>query len=71
VSTSITVSERPVPRLAPAAAVDRLEALGQPFLFFVNSETGHGSLIYHRHDGRYGLIAPAGVEYSPPAGTGV
>jgi Sigma 54 modulation/S30EA ribosomal protein C terminus len=56
---SITVSERPVPRLAPDAAAGRLEALGQPFVFFVDSGTGHGCLIYHRYDGHYGLIAPA------------
>jgi Sigma 54 modulation/S30EA ribosomal protein C terminus/Sigma 54 modulation protein / S30EA ribosomal protein len=65
VGASITVSGRPVPGLAPAVAAGRLEALGQPFVFFVNSETGRGSLIYHRYDGHYGLITPAGVE-SPP-----
>ena len=57
-SDSVTVSERPVPRLTPAAAEDRLEALGQPFVFFVNRETGRGSLVYHRYDGHYGLVTP-------------
>jgi hypothetical protein len=28
-------------------------------LFFVNSETGRGNLIYHRYDGHYGFIEPA------------
>ena len=37
----------------------RLEALGYPFLFFVNSDTSRGNLIYHRHNGHYGLITPA------------
>jgi hypothetical protein len=60
-SASITVSDRPAPRLTPAAAVGRLEAFGQPFVFFVDSETGRGSLVYHRYDGHYGLVAPAGV----------
>ena len=57
-SGSVTVSERPAPWLAPAAAVGRLEALGQPFVFFVNPETGRGSLVYHRYDGHYGLVTP-------------
>ena len=26
-------------------------------LFSVNSETGHGNLIYHRYDGHYGLVS--------------
>jgi Sigma 54 modulation/S30EA ribosomal protein C terminus len=44
--------------LQRGAAAIRLEAAGQPFLFFVNAETGRGNLIYHRYDGHYGLIAP-------------
>ena len=40
-------------------AIARLEALGQPFLFFVNSQTNRGNLIYHRCNGHYGLITPA------------
>jgi hypothetical protein len=31
----------------------------QPFLFFVNPQTGHGNLIYHGYDGHYGLIGSA------------
>jgi len=42
-----------------AEAIARLEAAGQPFLFFVNTETGRGNLIYHRYDGHYGLVSPA------------
>jgi hypothetical protein len=64
-SASVTVSERPVPRLAPAAAVGRLEALGQPFVFFVNTETGRGSLVYHRYDGHYGLVTPGVTALGP------
>jgi hypothetical protein len=56
---SITVSKAPAPRLSAAEAIARLEAAGQPFLFFVNTETGRGNLIYHRLDGHYGLICPA------------
>ncbi len=49
----------PAARLTVTEAADRLEAFRQPFQFFVNSQTGRGSLIYHRYDGRYGLIEPA------------
>jgi hypothetical protein len=64
-SASVTVSERPVPRVTPAAAEGRLEALGQPFVFFVNRETGRGSLVYHRYDGHYGLITPGVTALGP------
>jgi hypothetical protein len=59
-SGAITVSEHPAPKLTLASAMARLEALGQPFLFFVTSETRRGNLIYHRYDGKYGVITPAG-----------
>lgn len=55
----VTVSEVRPPRLELVEAEVRLEALGQPFMFFVNSQTGRGNLIYHRYDGHYGLITPA------------
>lgn len=57
--SAVTVSEVQAPRLDVAQAQARLEALGRPFVFFVNSRTGRGNLIYHRYDGHYGLIAPA------------
>jgi ribosome-associated translation inhibitor RaiA len=60
VAPSITVSKMPTPRLLVTEATARLEASGQLFLFFVNAETGRGNLIYHRHDGHYGLIEPPG-----------
>ena len=59
VGPSIAVSQVPAPQLAVTEAEDRLEAFRQPFLFFVNSNTGRGNLIYHRYDGHYGLIEPA------------
>lgn len=58
-SPSITVSEMPAPRLSVTEAAARLEAAGQSFVFFVNTGTGRGNLLYHRYDGHYGLIAPA------------
>ncbi|HVB45920.1 MAG TPA: HPF/RaiA family ribosome-associated protein [Streptosporangiaceae bacterium] len=55
----MTVSDVPAPRIDVADAETRLGAFGQPFMFFVNSRTGRGNLIYHRYDGDYGLITPA------------
>jgi ribosome-associated translation inhibitor RaiA len=62
VAASVTVSDQPTPRLDTAGAIDRMEALSQPFLFFIDSETGRGSLLYHRYDGHYGHITPAGTK---------
>ena len=59
VDPSITVSAMPAPRLSVTEAATRLEAAGQPFLFFVNAGTGRGNLIYHRYDGHYGVIRSA------------
>ncbi len=59
VDSSIAVSQVPAARLTVSEAEDRLEALQQPFLFFVSDKTGRGNLIYHRYDGHYGLIEPA------------
>jgi hypothetical protein len=59
VSPAISVSAAPAPRLSVEGATNRLENAGQPFVFFVNSQTGRGNLIYHRYDGHYGLVEPA------------
>ena len=58
---SMTVSKLPAPRLTVEEAAERLEAMGQPFIFFADTRTGRGSLIHHRYDGHYGLIRPAGT----------
>lgn len=75
VDPSISVSHVPATRLTVTEAEDRLEAFSQPFLFFVNAETGRGNLIYHRYDGHYGLREPADLPClptaGPPARTGV
>jgi ribosome-associated translation inhibitor RaiA len=55
---SIAVGELAAPRLAFPDAAERLDATGQPFIFFVDPRTGRGRLIYHRYDGHYGLIVP-------------
>ena len=58
---AVTLSEHPAPVLILAEAIGRLEWLGQPFVFFVNPETGRASLLYHRYDGHYGLVGPGGT----------
>jgi hypothetical protein len=50
-------------RLTVSGAIARLEALGHEFLFFVDTDTSRGSLIYHRYDGHYGLIVPVDVPH--------
>lgn len=56
----LTVSSVPAPCLAVDQAVERLELTGQPFVFFVDASSGRGNVLYHRFDGNYGLIIPAG-----------
>ncbi len=47
------------PRLDEAAARHRLDAGGEPFVFFMDAETGHAAVLYRRYDGHYGLITAA------------
>ena len=56
----VTVSTLPVPTLSVAAAAERLGVTEEPFVFFVDAATGHGSVLYHRYDGHYGQLVPAG-----------
>jgi ribosome-associated translation inhibitor RaiA len=57
---AVTLSDHPAPALTLDEAIGRLEWLGQPFVFFVNPETGRASLLYHRYDGHYGLVSDCG-----------
>lgn len=54
------INEPPPPSLTDGEARARLEADGEPFVFYVDSETGAGRVLYHRYDGHYGLIELAG-----------
>lgn len=58
----ITLSPHPAPTLTVAEARQRLEATGQPFMFFADAATGQGAILYHRYDGHYGLITPSGSQ---------
>ena len=42
-----------------AEAVERLDVDVEPFVFFVEPESGRGNVVYRRYDGHYGLITPA------------
>lgn len=55
----LTLSERPAPRLTLVEAIRRLNATGQPFVFFAEPVSGRGRVLYRRYDGHYGLITPA------------
>ncbi len=56
----LSISSQPAPRLTLGRAKERLSLLGLPFLFFVDVEQGRADVLYHRYDGHYGLICPAG-----------
>ncbi|MDI3314079.1 MAG: HPF/RaiA family ribosome-associated protein [Mycobacterium sp.] len=56
----VTVSSQPPPRITVQEAVERLSLLGLPFLFFIDAAEGRAGVLYHRYDGHYGLISPAG-----------
>ena len=57
---SLTISSQPAPCLTLERAKERLSLLGLPFLFFVDVDQGRAGVLYHRYDGHYGLICPAG-----------
>lgn len=57
---ALTISPQPAPRIPVEEAIQRMGLLGLPFLFFVDAARDRGSVLYHRYDGHYGLITPAG-----------
>jgi len=52
----LTISAVPAARLSTIEAVERLNLIGLPFLFFLDRERSRGSVLYRRYDGHYGLI---------------
>ncbi len=56
---ALTVAEHPPAPATVSDALARLDAGGEPFVFFENSDTGRGNVVYRRYDGHYGLITPA------------
>ncbi|MCX4776222.1 ribosome hibernation promotion factor [Streptomyces sp. NBC_01264] len=55
----LSVSSAAAPECGVDAAVERMRIAGLAFVFFVDSATGRGCVLYQRHDGHYGLISPA------------
>jgi ribosomal subunit interface protein len=41
-------------------ARSRLDVTDEPFVFFRDTATGRGAVLYRRYDGHYGLITPSG-----------
>lgn len=56
----LTISDQPPPCLTVEQAAERMGLLGLPFMFFIDAAEGRAAVLYHRYDGHYGLITPAG-----------
>lgn len=59
----MSVSVYPAPRLRTQQAIERLEFIEMPWLFFINAETERGNVLYHRCDGNYAVLAPGSAPY--------
>ncbi len=59
-AVALIVNSLPTPTLTEEAAVDRLRAHDLRMLFFTDSDSGRGGLLYPRYDGDLGLITPVG-----------
>jgi ribosome-associated translation inhibitor RaiA len=55
----LTIRTQPAPALTTEGAVERLNLLDLPFLFFLDAGHHRGAVLYHRYDGHYGLILAA------------
>ena len=60
----LSADPAPPPTIPVSQAVERLDAGGEPFVFFLDSESGRGNVLYRCYDGHYGLITPADAEKS-------
>jgi ribosome-associated translation inhibitor RaiA len=56
----VTLSPHKIPCITVEQGIERLGLLGLPFLFFIDAAQGRANVLYHRYDGHYGLITPAG-----------
>lgn len=59
-ATASVTHEPDPPTLSDTEARARLETDDEPFVFYLDSATGEGRVLYHRYDGHYGLIALTG-----------
>lgn len=53
------VPTTPAPTMTLAAAIEELDLLDARFVFFRDSATRRGAVVYRRYDGHYGLVLPA------------
>ena len=44
--------------LSPEVAAAQMDLLGHSFYMFLDEKTGSTCVIYHRHDGGFGLLMP-------------
>lgn len=54
----IEVVEAPAPEMTDEQAADRLDSSNERFVFYKDSDTGRGAVVYRRYDGHYGLVEP-------------
>lgn len=59
VAVAMILDATPAPTLSRNEATKRLDASGEPFVFYADAETGRGTVVYRRYDGHYGIIVPA------------
>jgi ribosomal subunit interface protein len=50
--------------LTPTEAAEEMEFLDHDFYLFIESASGADAVVYHRDDGRLGVIGPAGIGWS-------
>ena len=58
-ATPVTFSAAAPAMLAVREAQEWLELTDEPMVFFGESLTGRGCVLYRRYDGHYGMITPA------------
>ncbi|MCF6385783.1 HPF/RaiA family ribosome-associated protein [Mycobacterium sp. MBM] len=56
----ITISPHRVPCLRQEAAVERMDLMKLPFLFYIDAAEGRASVLYRRYDGDLAVLTPAG-----------
>jgi len=61
-SASIAISGQDPTIMTSAEAIENLELSGAAFVFFIDRQSLHGCVLYHRHDGNLGLITSTGAE---------
>lgn len=55
----VVAAQQAVPRVGVRDAIELLDVSEEPFVFFVDDESGRGAVVYLRYDGHYGLLTTA------------